>query len=321
MRIRGPGIRSQLTVPTSRPRTPSPQASASFGSAVSSRRRLIVSADDFGMSAGVNAGIIRAHRDGILTEASLMVNGQACAEAVELARANPRLSVGLHLTLLQGNAIAPPVEIPRLAGPDGRFGDQPIWGGLRFFFAPGARAQVRREVTAQLDAFLATKLPLSHVDGHLTIHMHPVVMATLVDTCDRYRIRAVRLPREPLPTALRYDRRHLLRKCFEATVFNLLSRWALPRLQRAGMRYPDRMFGLHQTGHVSEEYVLAVLAALPPGVNELYCHPAIIDDEARRWRPADYESEQELAALTSPRVRAAIERAGIELISYRELAG
>ena len=135
------------------------------------------------------------------------------------------------------------------------------------------------------------------------------------------RIRAVRLPREPLPPALRYDRRHLLRKCFEATVFNLLSRWALPRLQRAGMRYPDRMFGLHQTGHISEEYVLAVLAALPPGINELYCHPAIIDDEARRWRPADYESEQEFAALTSPRVRAAIERTGIELISYRELVG
>jgi hopanoid biosynthesis associated protein HpnK len=287
---------------------------------VSAVRRLIVAADDFGLSAGVNAGIIRAHRDGILTDASLMVNGQAFAAAVELARAHPTLSVGLHLMLLQGYAAAPPAEIPRLAGPDGRFGDQPIWGGMRFFFAPGARAQIRREVTAQLDKFLASGLPLSHVDGHLTIHVHPVVLETLIGLAHRYGIRAVRLPREPLAPALRYDRRHPLRKSFEATVFTLLSRWARPRLERAGVRYPDRMFGLHQTGHVSEDYVLAVLAALPPGVNELYCHPAVLDDEARRWRPAEYESEQELAALTSPRVREAIERAGIERISYRDLA-
>jgi predicted glycoside hydrolase/deacetylase ChbG (UPF0249 family) len=112
----------------------------------------------------------------------------------------------------------------------------------------------------------------------------------------------------------------LLRKLFEATSFNALSHWARPRLQRARLRHPDRMFGLHQTGHMSEEYLLSVLADLPPGVNEVYCHPALIDDEARRWRPADYESEQELAALTSPRVRAAIDQAGIELITYHQIA-
>ena len=118
---------------------------------------------------------------------------------------------------------------------------------------------------------------------------------------------------------LRYDRRHLLRKLFEAMSFNSLSRWATPRLERAGLRHPDRMFGLHQTGHVAEDYVLSVLAELPEGVSEIYCHPALIDDEARRWRPTDYESEQELAALTSPRVREAIDAAGIELITYRDL--
>jgi predicted glycoside hydrolase/deacetylase ChbG (UPF0249 family) len=101
----------------------------------------------------------------------------------------------------------------------------------------------------------------------------------------------------------------------------MLSRFAEKRLAHAGIRHPDRMFGLHQTGHVNEEYLLAVLRALPPGVNEIYCHAAIVDDEARRWRPADYESERELAALTSPRVRKAVQDAGIERINYRELAG
>lgn len=288
--------------------------------AVSASRRLIVAADDFGMSAGVNAGIIRAHRDGILTDTSLMVNGRAFAEAVELARAHPTLSVGLHLMLVQGYAASPPAAIPLLVGPDGRFSDRAELSGLRYFFTPGVRAQIRREVIAQLDKFLVTGLPLSHVDGHLTIHMHPVVLDILLDLRDRYGIRAVRLPREPLAAALRHDRRHLPRKLFEAISFTALSRWALPRLARAGVRHPDRMFGLHQTGHVSEDYLLRVLAELPPGVNEFYCHPALVDDEARRWRPADYESEQELAALTSPRVRAAIERAGIVRISYRDLA-
>jgi hopanoid biosynthesis associated protein HpnK len=286
---------------------------------VSAPRRLIVAADDFGMSAGVNAGIVRAYREGILTETSLMVNGQASAEATALARAHPGLSVGLHLMLVQGRCAAPPATIPLLADADGLFGRAPVWAGMRFFFIPGIRAQLRREIVAQLDKFAATGLPLSHVDGHLTIHMHPVVVDVLTDVCARYGIRAVRLPREPLAPALRHDRRHLLRKLFEATSFTALSRWALPRLRRAGLAYPDRMFGLHQTGHVSEEYLLSVLAELPPGVNEIYCHPAEIDDEARRWRPADYESERELAALTSARVRAAIERGGIELITYRDL--
>ena len=286
---------------------------------MTTRRRLIVAADDFGMSAGVNAGIIRAHRDGILTETSLMVNGQAFSEAVELARAHPTLSVGLHLMLVQGRAAAPIAQVPLLAGRDGRFGNAPIWSGMRFFFTPGIRAQIRREITAQLDKFAATGLPLSHVDGHLTIHMHPVVVDILIDLSAAYGIRALRLPREPLAPALRYDRRHLLRKLFEAMALNSLSRWALPRLRRAGVRHPDRMFGLHQTGHVSEDYLLSVLADLPAGVNEVYCHPALPDDEARRWRPADYDSERELAALTSPRVRAALDAARIERISYRDL--
>jgi hopanoid biosynthesis associated protein HpnK len=163
---------------------------------VSPPRRLIVSADDFGMSAGANAGIIRAHRNGILGDASLMVNGQAFADAVELARDHPRLSIGLHLMLVQGRAAAPAADIPLLAGPDGLFGNLPVVAGMRYFFTPGVRAQLRREIDAQLDNFRATRLPLSHVDGHLTIHMHRWCSISC-STRARYGIRAVRLPREP----------------------------------------------------------------------------------------------------------------------------
>lgn len=283
-------------------------------------RRLIVCADDFGMSAGVNAAIMRAHREGILTQTSLMVRGEAAAEAVELARATPTLAVGLHVALVQGRCAAPPEHVPLLARPDGRLRSHPIWAGVRYFFTPGARAQVRREIVAQLDAFAATGLPLSHVDGHVTMHMHPVALDLLLEVAARYRIRALRLARDPLRQALRFDARHAPRKLCEATAFGALARWAAPRLARAGVRSADRLYGLHQTGQVSEAYLLHVIAALPPGVSELYCHPALLDDEASRWRPAGYAGEQEVAALCSPRVRSALAAADIALTSYRQLA-
>jgi hopanoid biosynthesis associated protein HpnK len=283
-------------------------------------RALIVAADDFGMSAAVNAGIIRAHRDGILTDASLMVNGQGFDDAVSLARAHPTLSVGLHLVLVQGYAITPPTEIPTLVARDGTFGNNAPWTGLRYFVTPGARAQLRREIAAQLDKFAATGLPLSHVDGHMTIHMHPSVLAILLDLAPRYGIKAMRLPREPLRPALRFDRQHLARKLFEGGTFAALSRYAHPRLAAARIRHPDRMFGMHQTGHVSESYLLDLVRQLNAGVTEVYCHAGLWDDEARRWRPASYNPEGELAAITSPRVRAALQAAGVALMSYRDLA-
>ncbi len=286
----------------------------------SATKRLIVSADDFGMSLGVNAGIMRAHHEGILTDASLMVSGRGFEDAVTLARANPTLSVGLHLVLAQGYPVAPPTEIPLLVGTDGAFGRNAIWNGFRYFFTPGARAQLRREIRAQLDKFAATGLPLSHLDGHLTLHIHPTVLAILLEAADYYRINAMRLPREPLRLALRFSREHLGRKLFEGLVFATLSRYAAPRFARAGLRHPARMFGLHQTGHVSEEYLVHVIDTLAPGITEIYCHAAIVDAESQRWRPADYDGEGELAALTSPKVRAALEVAGVQLTSYRDLA-
>jgi hopanoid biosynthesis associated protein HpnK len=282
-------------------------------------RRLILSADDFGMSPGVNAGIVRAHRDGVLTEASLMVNGTAFQEAVELARAHPRLGVGLHLVLVQGRATSPPARIPALVDGAGCFRNAPIGSGLRYFFQPGVRDQLRREIAAQLEKFAATGLPLSHVDGHLTIHMHPTVNDLLIELAADFGIRAVRLPRDPLAPALRFDKTHRLRKSFEAAAFGALSRRAAPRLAAAGIRFTDRAIGLHQTGNVCEEYLLYVLGDLPPGVTEIYSHAAVLDEETAAWRPAGYRSDEELRALTSPRVRDAIEAGGIEIIRYRDL--
>ncbi len=272
------------------------------------------------MSPGINAGILQAHRDGVLTDAGLMVNGGAVDEAVAMASDTPSLSVGLHLVLVQGCATSPPREIPDLVDDTGHFGTNPIACGVRYFFQPRIRAQLEREIRAQLEKFLATGLDLSHVDGHLNIHMHPAVLPILIDLSEEFGIGAARLSREPLLPALRYDRSHLCRKTFEAVTFHAVGAYAESRLLTASIRHTGNMIGLHQTGHIDEDYLLHVLAELPAGVSEIYCHAGHIDKEAARWRPANYRSDAELAALTSPRVRDALTKLGIELTNYRELS-
>ncbi|MCX8070977.1 MAG: hopanoid biosynthesis-associated protein HpnK [Candidatus Binatia bacterium] len=283
------------------------------------QRRLIVSADDFGLSPGVNRGIVQAHEQGLLTNTSLMVNGAAVAEAVELARAHPRLGVGLHLVLLQGYSTLPPQQIPGLVDSRGEFSRQPVRTGLRYFFVRALHAQLEREIRAQVEKFLATGLRLTHVDGHLNIHMHPTVLQILVRIAPEYGIVALRLPREPLGVTLRASWWQWCRKIAEAVTFRALTAHARPRLDGAGLRYPDWMFGLHQSGRMTEPYLAAILRRLPPGTTEVYTHASFVDEEAKHWRPRHYDCEGELRALISPRLRALIEAAGIELISYAQL--
>jgi hopanoid biosynthesis associated protein HpnK len=287
-----------------------------------SPRRLVVTGDDFGVAREVNAAIVEAHRDGILTSASLMVTGAAALDAVELARAHPRLAVGLHLVLAQGRPASPLGDVDRLVGRSGEFGRQPVLAGLRYawqWLGRVGRAQLRREIEAQLAAFAATGLPFSHVDGHLNMHLHPMVLPVLIALAPRYGIRAMRLTREDLRPALRYDRRHVGRKVFEGTIFGALSGWAAPRLRAAGIIATDRIYGMHQTGHVDERYLLEVVARLPPGASELYCHPATAQPAAMAAYQPGYAHAAEIAALTSPRVRAAIEARGVRLVGYPEL--
>lgn len=287
-----------------------------------SARRLIVSGDDFGAGPETNAGILRAHTDGVLTSASLMISGDAVGEAVAMATSHPTLAVGLHLVLAQGRAAAPSAEIAPLVDARGRFGDVPVWNGLRYAAAwTGARGRqaLRREVTAQLDAFRRTGLPLAHVDGHCNMHLHPMILPILVEVAGDYGIRAVRVSDDPLGPALRWDRRHAARKCAEAAVFRVLAARARPRLAAAGIAFADRVVGMHQTGRIDEAYLLDLIASLPAGTTELYCHPALGRAVATARHQPGYRNEEEVAALTSPRVRAALDAAGVTLARYPDL--
>jgi len=146
-----------------------------------------------------------------------------------------------------------------------------------------------------------------------------MVLPILRELAPRYGIRAMRLSREDLGAALRYDRSHFPRKLGEGVVFHALAAYAAPRLRAAGIATADRVYGMHQTGHVDERYLLALVSALPPGLSELYCHPAEGVAPAMAPYQQGYDHAGELAALTSARVREAVRARGVELVSYAQL--
>ena len=271
------------------------------------RRRLIVNADDFGRSRSINAAVIRAHREGVLTTASLMVNEEASDEAVALAKENPRLGVGLHLTLLCGHSALSREKIPGLVNERREFGDGPVGAGIRYFFSRRLRGPLRDELAAQFDRFRATGLPLDHVNGHLHFHLHPAVFAILMENAAAWGITHLRLTRDPFWFNARLARGRWFYRASHALIHHFLSGRARPVLRQKSIKHTGVVFGLLQNGLVDEGYLTRLLPVLPSGDSELYSHPSL--DQFRN----------ELDALVSPRVLSLVEEQGICLIRYQDL--
>jgi hopanoid biosynthesis associated protein HpnK len=270
-------------------------------------RRLIVNADDFGRSASINQAVIRAHREGILTSASLMVNEPRAGEAAALARENPRLGVGLHLALICGTAALPAGEIPQLADARGQFSNRPLATGWRYFASAKCRAQLRLEIAAQFEKFRATGLRMDHVNGHLHLHLHPVVFGILMEHAGRWGITALRLTDDWFCLNARLASGRWLYRLSHAAIHRVLSARARPALARKGIRHTRVVFGLLQNAHVDTDYVARLLPRLPAGDSELYSHPSL--DQFRN----------EFDALVDPGVRTLAARLGIQLIRYQDL--
>lgn len=249
---------------------------------------MIFTADDFGLCADVNEAVERGHRDGVLSAASLMVGAPGAADAVARARRLPGLNVGLHLTLVDGIPTLPPEHVPALIGHDGRLPDNLSAAGVRWFFVPAARRQLQAEIRAQFDAFRATGLALDHVNAHHHMHLHPTVLSIILSLAREFGVRAIRLPYEPPAGAL--------------TPWLALMR---ARLNRAGLRFNDRVVGLHASGRIDEGVVLRALESLPPGVTEFYFHPGA--------------ESGELATLTSAEVRARLKALGFTAGGFRDI--
>ena len=270
-------------------------------------RRLIVNADDFGRSASINAAVLRAHREGILTTASLMVNEAGCAEAVRLAQETPSLGVGLHLTLLCGHSALASELIPGLVGRDRAFSDNPVGVGLRYFLSRPLRAQLEEEIGAQFELFQRTGLPLDHVNGHLHLHLHPTVFGILMKRARDWKITHLRLTRDPFWFNTRLAPGHYAYRGLHAALYHVLAGRARPVLSARAIKHTTVVFGLLQNARVDEDYVTRLLPALPPGDSELYSHPSLD------------EFKNEFDALISPRVKQLVVEQGIRLVRYQDL--
>jgi hopanoid biosynthesis associated protein HpnK len=279
---------------------------------VDSRRRAIFSADDFGLSLAVNDGIERAHREGILSTASLMVAGDATADAIRRAHAMPGLRVGLHLVVIEGPAALPPSGIAALLGDDGQFPSDQLRLGLRYAFSRTARAQLAREVAAQFRAFAASGLPLDHANAHKHMHLHPAVGALLIAAGREHGLSAIRIPAEPAQVMTRLG----VPQSLGARA--LLGWTQLLRVQarRAGLLTNDHAFGIAWSGGMTEERMLRLIPLLPPGLSEIYFHPAARRDPLLDRLMPTYAHEDEMAALLSPALRAAAGQAGVEVTTY-----
>lgn len=279
-------------------------------------KTLIVNADDFGLSREVNAAVVKAHREGILTSASLMVAEAHRDEATRLARENPGLDVGLHAVVCRGRSLLAPAEIAPAVDAIGRFPDNAVLTGLRWYFGRQLRGKLEDELRAQVEKHLELVGYLNHIDGHLNFHVHPVVAEILVGLAVEYKVPCLRLPRERVLTTLRLRRDHAVRKAVEAAVFRALSRRTRRLMRERGLKSTDALFGLHQSGHLDQDYIVAIIDRLREGTTELYFHPAMDIGDT----PPSAAAQVEVEILTDPRVRAALGARGVKLTNFAELA-
>ena len=281
-------------------------------------REAIVTADDFGLAIPVNEAIEAGHRQGVLGAASLMVSGPASDDAVERARRLPSLRVGLHLVLVNGAPTLPASRVPLLVDASGAFPRDLFRAGVRYFFTPGVRAQLEAEIRAQFEAFARTGLALDHVNAQNHFHVHPTVFGLLLKIGREFGARAVRVPHEPFRASWR-----AMHRAFGARLANdlLLRPWLAlmrARAHAAGVYTNDRVFGMIESGHMTAQRVAAFVEHLPPGVSEIYLHPA-----THAWPeayPPEYDFSGEFNALIDPAVARAFERFGVSRTSYSEIA-
>ena len=295
---------------------PPGNASANDSGAAPPSKAVIFTADDFGFSPEANAGVLDSHRRGVLTAASLMVTGAARDAAAAAARENPSLDVGLHLVVCRGVAALAPERLAGIVDAAGNFITNPVRGGFRYFFNRRIRTALRDELRAQIEFHLTLVGTLKHIDGHLNFHVHPVIADILIELAAEYHVPCIRIPREPVFTTLALARDHAARKLVEAVIFRALSRRARRLMAAHGIRGTDWLFGLHQSGHVTEDYVLGVIRRLSPGLTEIYFHPALDIGGS----PPSAEAQREVQILTSPAIRDALRQTGARLTNFAELS-
>ncbi len=279
--------------------------------------RAIINADDFGLCAGVNEGILKAHREGILTSATIMANMPGFEQAAGMARSTPSLGVGVHLNLLRGRPVLPPDRVPSLLGPNGLLPGS-VYVFLRRLAAGRiAAAEAEAELRAQVERVLAAGIVPDHLDSEKHLHTTPPVFRIAVKLAREYGIRGIRTVRE---------------FCVSPNLAQTGKSWAMSlscalmrrRLRDGGIITPDRFYGVCRSGRMSAPRLAAILSRLGEGLAEIMLHPGYVTPELRALETItgsywiNNARDLELRALLDPAPRAVARERGIALITYRE---
>jgi hopanoid biosynthesis associated protein HpnK len=290
-------------------------------------RRLIINADDFGLTSGVNRAIVEAHEGGIVTSATLMANGRALDEAVSLARARPQLGVGCHVVLVDGVPLVRQTATDSLLDPRSRTAGSPRFReGIGKFAALAllgrlAPEEIEAEVTAQIGKLQSSGIAVTHLDSHKHTHMFPSVFRPLLRAAQARGVRAVRNPFERVRSSQLAVRPDLWRRWTEVGILRSLAKQFREAVRQADMTTPDGTFAIVATGSLEERLLRRMIEHLPEGTWELVCHPGYNDADLQNVRTRLRESrEQELRILTSQSTRDLLAANGVEVISYRDLA-
>jgi chitin disaccharide deacetylase len=280
---------------------------------------VIFTADDFGLSGALNGAVALAHHAGLLRSAAVMAAGPQTAAALALACDLPGLCLGVHLTLIQGQAVLPPRHLPHLVDSQGFFPNDPVATGWRYFRESRLLPEIRRELAAQIEAVQRAGHTVWFVNSHLNLHLHPRLVPVVVDLCREYGIPAIRLAREDWRTTLALAPDGPVPKVAQGLIFAILARQAEKTARAAGLIMNNQLFGLLNDGRMTENYLLGLVPRLQPGVTEICCHPGLFaDEELLRWAPR-YRRQEELAALMSPRLKEALAAAEVRVTDFREL--
>jgi hopanoid biosynthesis associated protein HpnK len=284
-------------------------------------RRLIVNADDFGLTSGVNRAIVEGNRDGLVTSATLMANAQATEAAIDMAKAQPSLKTGCHVVLIDGVPLTP--NLPSLTNGSSRFRSSLKQFALAAVRGQISASEIQREVEAQIRKIQARGVTLTHVDSHKHTHMFPQILRPVLRAARACGIKAVRNPFEPLrswPRNMVLGTPGLWLRSAGVMAFQMFAPEFRRALKEEGMTSTDGTVGIAVTGLLDQKNLLRILEALPEGTWELVCHPGYSDADLKAAGTRLIRSREiELAALTSAAAKEVIVRRGIELTSYDEL--
>ena len=277
--------------------------------------QIIANADDFGRHELINKAVEEAYAKGCLRSATVMPGGVAFAGAIDIAKRNPGLGLGIHLTLVNGNPLLPPEQIPSLVTKDGLFYDDYLQFVKHFFAGKIKLEDVRRELTAQMEKVLATGVTLSHIDSHQHMHTMPGIIDIALALAKKANISAVRIPQTPMFTGFNGNPVQLGGRMGLYTMATLSRRKA----KAQGFRCPQHFAGIVAGEAVSIKHLTDIIQNLKPGTTEIMVHPGTDNKILQDFCQWDHDFEAELAALTSPEILDLLAKKQVKIGNYTNL--